>query len=50
MALSIVDAKMPEEAKCALSGYFDLIEFSSSITYESISGHPDIFFCNVNGA
>jgi hypothetical protein len=36
---------MPEEAKKTLKGYGDLIELSTSgITYEAISGHPDIFF------
>lgn len=44
--LIIADRRMPDEAKHKLSRYGELIEFSTSgITYEAISGHPDIFFC-----
>ncbi len=44
--LIIIDKRMPEKAKQALAGYGELLEFcSSGITYEAISGHPDIFFC-----
>jgi hypothetical protein len=44
--LIIVDKRMPDEAKQNLKKYGELIEFASSgITYEAISGHPDIFFC-----
>lgn len=41
----IIDRKMPEKAKENLSRFGDLIELETSgITYEAISGHPDIFF------
>lgn len=44
--LIIADHRMPDEAKHKLSRYGELVEFSTSgITYEAISGHPDIFFC-----
>lgn len=40
---------MPQSAKEKLSEYGEIINFSTEgITYESISGHPDIFFCQVN--
>ncbi|MCK4679121.1 MAG: hypothetical protein KAT48_13385 [Bacteroidales bacterium] len=46
--LIIVDKKIPAEAKENLSKYGKLLNFSSSgITYEAISGHPDIFFCKI---
>ena len=46
--LIIVDKRIPAEARENLSKYGKLLEFSSSgITYEAISGHPDIFFCKV---
>lgn len=46
--LIIIDKRMPLEAKSALSEYGELMEFSTSgITYDAISGHPDIFFCRV---
>lgn len=41
----IIDAKMPEKAKETLSRTAEIIELAASgITYEAISGHPDIFF------
>ncbi|MGE5430804.1 MAG: DUF6873 family GME fold protein [Syntrophomonadaceae bacterium] len=41
----IIDRKMPEKAKNTLSRFGSLIELATSgITYEAISGHPDIFF------
>ncbi|HPK04271.1 MAG TPA: hypothetical protein PK908_00060 [Bacteroidales bacterium] len=44
--LIIVDKKMPEEAKQKLGLYGELLELQTSgIVYPSISGHPDIFFC-----
>ncbi|NVO21333.1 MAG: hypothetical protein HXX13_16650 [Bacteroidetes bacterium] len=44
--LIIINDRLPAEAKNRLSSLGDLICFSSSgITYESISGHPDVFFC-----
>lgn len=36
---------MPEKAKETLAYYGEVLEFATSgITYEAISGHPDIFF------
>ena len=44
------DSRIPKSAKEKLSEYGEVIPFSTEgITYESISGHPDIFFCQVNG-
>lgn len=44
--LILADSKMPDAAKCKLSAYGDILEFSTEgITYDAISGHPDIFFC-----
>lgn len=41
----IIDKKIPEEAKNKLSKIGNLIELETSdITYDAISGHPDIFF------
>ncbi|MGE5681646.1 MAG: DUF6873 family GME fold protein [Bacillota bacterium] len=43
--LILVDKKIPDGAKENLSKYGELLELSTSgITYEAISGHPDIFF------
>lgn len=43
--LIIVDNKIPEKAKNELKKLGELIELSTNgITYEAISGHPDIFF------
>jgi len=37
---------MPETAKVKLAAYGEIEEFATGgITYEAISGHPDIFFC-----
>jgi len=37
---------MPETAKMKLAGYGEIVEFATEgITYNAISGHPDIFFC-----
>jgi len=47
--LIITDKKLPPEAKDSLAKHGDIIEFSTSnITYDAISGHPDIFFCKTN--
>jgi hypothetical protein len=44
--LILLDRKMPEAAKEKLAAYAKVVEFASDgITYEAISGHPDIFFC-----
>lgn len=42
----IIDHKIPEQAKRKLSEFGEIIELQSKgITYDAISGHPDIFFC-----
>lgn len=42
----LVDARINEVAKSALASYGEIVEFSTrGITYDAISGHPDIFFC-----
>ncbi len=44
--LILIDKKMPAAAKQKLAAYGERVEFSTEgITYEAISGHPDIFFC-----
>jgi len=44
--LIIIDHKIPEQAKRKLSEYGEIMELQSKdITYNAISGHPDIFFC-----
>jgi hypothetical protein len=46
--LILADNRIPDVAKKKLSEYGEVIPFSTEgITYESISGHPDIFFCQV---
>jgi hypothetical protein len=48
MVLSVIDKRLPYEAKENLSRYFDVLEFSTNgITYKAISGHTDIFFCKI---
>jgi hypothetical protein len=43
--LIIIDRKLPETVKHHLKHYGDLLELATKrITYEAISGHPDIFF------
>lgn len=45
--LILLDRKMPEAAKKNLAAYGQIVEFATEgITYEAISGHPDIFFCS----
>ena len=42
----IIDHKLPRQAKRKLSEFGEIMEFhSNGITYDAISGHPDIFFC-----
>jgi hypothetical protein len=44
--LILCDSKMPGTAKEKLATFGEVVEFATEgITYESISGHPDIFFC-----
>ena len=48
--LILCDRKMPEAAMSKLSGYGEIAKFTTEgITYEAISGHPDIFFCKTPG-
>ena len=48
--LIIADARLPEEALKNLSLHGEVVRFASrNITYASISGHPDIFFCKTPG-
>ena len=43
--LIIIDRKIPPEAKKKLSAIGQLVELATNgLTYEAISGHPDIFF------
>ncbi|HEX2963424.1 MAG TPA: hypothetical protein VHO43_16615 [Ignavibacteriales bacterium] len=45
----IIDAKMPGKAKEALKAFGNVIELETAgITYDAISGHPDIFFFNTS--
>jgi len=45
--LIIVDKRIPEAAKQKLATYGELLEISThGITYDAISGHPDVFFCH----
>lgn len=47
--LIFADKKIPRDAKDKLSRYGELVEFATEgITYEAISGHPDIFLCALN--
>ena len=42
----LIDGRMPLAAKEKLRQFGEMIEFATEgITYEAISGHPDIFFC-----
>lgn len=44
--LILCDSKIPEAAKTKLATYGEIVEFAThGITYDAISGHPDIFFC-----
>jgi hypothetical protein len=48
--LIIVDNKIPDTARARLSEFGEVIGLSTSgITYDAISGHPDIFFCQHPG-
>jgi hypothetical protein len=45
----IIDKKMPAEAKINLAGMGRVIELhTTGITYDAISGHPDVFIHPVN--
>jgi len=44
--LILLDRRMPLAAKEKLAAYGDIVELATDgITYEAISGHPDIFLC-----
>ena len=44
--LILCDSKMPGTAKEKMATFGEVVEFATEgITYEAISGHPDIFFC-----
>jgi hypothetical protein len=44
--LIIIDHKIPSQAKDKLSAYGQVLELKTAgITYDAISGHPDIFLC-----
>jgi hypothetical protein len=44
--LILVDKKIPSQALKKLSGYGQVVLFETKgITYDAISGHPDVFFC-----
>ncbi|MEI8048154.1 MAG: DUF6873 family GME fold protein [Bacteroidota bacterium] len=44
--LILIDKKIPLAAKQKLAAYGEIVEFATEgITYDAISGHPDIFFC-----
>lgn len=46
--LFIIDKRIPEESKNKLRSYGYIIElFVNDITYNTIAGHPDIFFCKI---
>ncbi|NVN93857.1 MAG: hypothetical protein HXX18_01100 [Bacteroidetes bacterium] len=45
----IIDYRIPDEAKINLAKYGQIIEFKTEgITYNAISSHPDIFFCQTS--
>ncbi len=46
----IVNNRIPEQAKDKLKGFGEVLFLETKgITYQAISGHPDIFFCGING-
>lgn len=46
--LIIADHRLPEEAKLALKSIGELLEFKTSgVVYDAVSGHPDIFMCQL---
>jgi hypothetical protein len=48
--LIIIDANIPEQARKRLSAHGEVLELRTrGITYDAISGHPDIFFCKTPG-
>ena len=48
--LIIHDSRLPDEAIRNLQLYGECLSFhTEKITYEAIAGHPDIFFCPIDG-
>ena len=48
--LIIIDHKIPPQAREKLSAFGQILELKTEgITYDAISGHPDIFFCRTPG-
>jgi hypothetical protein len=46
----LADSRIPQQAKDSLAKYGNIIHFSTEgLVYDAISGHPDIFFCQVDG-
>ncbi len=44
--LIFIDARAPDPVKKTLNAYGQVVDFSThGITYDTISGHPDIFIC-----
>ena len=46
----IADSRLPKEALEKLAEFAEVLPFSSNgVTYDEISGHSDIFFCQIDG-
>ncbi|MCF8235402.1 MAG: hypothetical protein K9G67_10205 [Bacteroidales bacterium] len=46
--IAIADQRIPDEAKTELGKFSNCVFLKTeNIVYESISGHPDIFFCKI---
>lgn len=44
----IADKRIPNEARVALESYGEIIDVQSNgLTYDAVSGHPDIFICQL---
>ncbi len=49
--IAIADHRLPQEAKKSLTKFAAVFEFSTKdITYDAVSGHPDIFLCETGNA
>ena len=49
LPFAIVDYRLPKEAILHLQRYADVFLFNASdITFDAVSGHPDIFMCQVD--
>jgi hypothetical protein len=48
--LILADKKIPRAARNKLHEFGEVMQLETKgLTYEAVSGHPDIFFCHVNG-